>query len=198
LEAMPSLVYVVSDFGGARSVGSGAFVAPWTVLTNAHVVSQQDGTRAVNVEVWGNKAYGYSPLDPLVARIEYLWPEVDLALLSIEEPWYRVECKPVAIADREPDVGDWVWALGNPFGMAWDVTRGTIRHKGRTIKYWTHPQLLWATDAPINPGNSGGILLDVRGRMCGVPCAGVQGANSYAFAIPLPTVRAVLRGAGVL
>lgn len=202
LQRMPSLVYIVSrkdaQTGG---VGSGCWIAPWRVLTNAHVVSfkstpDAEPVLAERVEVWGYPGGGFSPLDPMPARVAVIKHELDLALLEVTPPDYRVEPKPVVLADQEPDVGDWVLAVGNPFGLPWDVTRGTVRHKARWIRYWTHTQRLYATDAPINPGNSGGILLDLRGRMVGVPCAGIPGAV-YTFAIPLPEVKRFLKEAGV-
>lgn len=193
LRAMPSLVFISTPF----SRGSGAFVAPWTVLTNAHVVSLQPGDTGGQVGVWGNPGYGFSPLDAMEGTVVHIRHDLDLAVLAVEKPFYNVECKPIGLGDREPDQGDWIWALGNPFGDPWDVTRGIIRSKERRKNYWSVSQAVWGTDAAVNPGNSGGILMDVRGRMVGVPSAGRMDANNYTFAIPLGDVRTVLKEAGL-
>lgn len=194
LRAMPSLVYIATPFGR----GSGAFVGEWTVLTNAHVVTRSPGESAGAIDVWGNPGYGFSPIDAMRASVIHMRHDLDLAVLRVEKPFYNVECKPIEIGDREPDEGDWVWALGNPFGDPWDVTRGTIRSKNRRVTYWQSPQRLWGTDAAINPGNSGGILMDVRGKLVGVPSARRLDADNYTFAIPLDDVKTVLREAKVI
>jgi serine protease Do len=93
-------------------------------------------------------------------------------------------------------VGDWVVAIGNPFGLAHTVSAGIVSAKGRTRNdvdldpagYYSFMQ----TDASINPGNSGGPLLDLGGRVVGINTAIRAGANSIGFAIPIDMVKALL------
>jgi len=87
--------------------------------------------------------------------------------------------------------GEWVVAIGNPYGFANSVTAGIISATGRTLEDLGKKDLI-QTDAPINPGNSGGPLLNLQGEVIGINTAIVAGAQSIGFAIPINEVKAVI------
>jgi len=176
--------------------GSGFWLPgkPWRVMTNAHVVeSLEDDVKTVGISVWGNPAAGFSPIDGMKATVLVMAHEYDLAVLDVEKPFYAdagagLPCPQAALGTVDPEQGQTVWALGNPFGFPWDLCRGVVRNPQRYINYWKRGQHVLGIDAPINPGNSGGMLVDYLGNVVGVPCAGVTGADSFNFAIPLSRV----------
>ena len=91
------------------------------------------------------------------------------------------------------EVGDWVLAVGNPFGLSNTVTSGIVSFVDRPADGGT-PMI--QTDAPINPGNSGGGLFDLRGQLVGIPTsirAPIQGNVGIGFAVPVSRVSALLR-----
>ncbi|MCA9689732.1 MAG: trypsin-like peptidase domain-containing protein, partial [Myxococcales bacterium] len=168
----PSVVTVVStlsserrdDNGRARvvrGIGSGMIVsARGQVLTNEHAVV---GARAVDIEL---------PTRTRVrARVVHADPLLDLALLELEEP--ASDLQPVTFRARPPRPGEWVMAVGQPYGLGNTVTVGVISGLGRDHQDLGHPEGLsrdgyWSfiqTDASINTGNSGGPLVDIRGEV---------------------------------
>ncbi|MCB9507729.1 MAG: trypsin-like peptidase domain-containing protein [Myxococcales bacterium] len=180
--AVVSLQVVVSlrdrgeGVGTARSDGSGFIInADGLLLTNAHVV---EGARSIRVVLHdGRELQG-----ELVGSDE----RTDLALVRVasDDPLPFV-----ALGDSsELAVGDWVVAIGNPFGFDHTVTAGIVSALGRRD---VHPdgrdlyEDFIQTDASINPGNSGGPLLDVNGHVVGVNSAVRLSANGIGFAIPI-------------
>ncbi|MCH9687504.1 MAG: trypsin-like peptidase domain-containing protein [Deltaproteobacteria bacterium] len=172
-----------------RGVGSGMLVsARGQVLTNEHVVA--DATR-VQVELdTGNR---------LDARVLHADPMLDLALLELE----GVEgdgLVPVEFADGDPTPGEWVMAVGQPFGLGHTVTVGVISGLGRDHGDLGRPPGLradgiWSfiqTDASINIGNSGGPLVDADGKVVGIATAVRSDGQGLAFAIPAPMARRFL------
>jgi S1-C subfamily serine protease len=154
------------------------------IVTNFHVV--QDATSA---EVTlGEKAYDAS----LVGTA----PDHDLAVLKINAP--RDKLVPIHIGTSDDiQVGQKVFAIGNPFGLDHTLTTGIVSALGRTITSVTNRPIDGAiqTDAAINPGNSGGPLLDSGGRLIGVNTAiySPSGASAgVGFAIPVDTVNRVV------
>ncbi len=157
--------------------GSGiVFDADGYILTNNHVVG---GRSDITVMLHDNRSY---PAD-LVGTD----PKTDLAVVKINAP----DLHPLAFGDSDAlEVGDWVLAVGSPFGLQHTVTHGIVSAKGRTsirgvnIDYQNFIQ----TDAAINPGNSGGPLLNMRGEVIGVNTAIAthgDGVNAgIAFTIP--------------
>jgi serine protease Do len=128
------------------------------------------------------------------ARIVGRDPQTDIAVLKIESK----DLVPLSLGDSEGiDVGDWVVAIGNPFGLSHTVSAGIISAKGRTREdvpldpsgYYDFLQ----TDASINPGNSGGPLLDMKGQVVGINTAiRGGGAQGLGFATPINTAKRLL------
>ncbi len=161
--------------------GSGFIIsADGYVVTNNHVV---DGADEVDVTTTDGKEYQ--------AKVIGTDPRTDVALLKIEGakdlPW-------VKLADSAPRVGDWVIAVGNPFGLGGTVTAGIVSARGRDIGSGPYDDFI-QIDAPINRGNSGGPTFSLNGEVIGMNTAIVSpsGGNvGIAFAIPSETVRTVV------
>jgi serine protease Do len=114
----------------------------------------------------------------------------DLALIKLEGDNYPY----VRLADAAPRIGDWVIAVGNPFGLGGTVTAGIVSARGRDIGAGPYDDFI-QIDAPVNKGNSGGPTFDVDGRVIGVNTAIFSpsgGSVGIAFAIPAETVRSVV------
>ena len=167
---------------GGHGVGTGFFVEAGVVVTNAHVID----TGTITVRLADQRE--------LEAKVVGKDVRTDIALLSVD-----VKDMPLAsLGDSdEVDVGDWVLAIGNPFGLSHTVNVGIVSAKGRTREdvpldpsgYYDFLQ----TDASINPGNSGGPLVDLRGRVVGINTAiRGGGAQGIGFAIPINMVRELM------
>jgi serine protease Do len=172
----------------AKSLGSGFIVSKdGYVVTNDHVV-----TDAQTISVVTQDGYQYKA--KLVGRDE----KSDIALLKIE-PKHELPVAPLGNSD-EVKVGQWVMAIGNPFGFDHSVTVGVVSAKGRFIP-GNYDEFL-QTDASINPGNSGGPLISVHGEVVGVNSAIYTRTGSnmgIGFAIPVNIVKeelAQLRASG--
>jgi S1-C subfamily serine protease len=189
----PSVVTVVATVqartSGSRravhGVGSGMLVsARGQVLTNEHVIA---GSSRVEVEL--------STRARLPAHVVYADPLLDLALLEIDG--LPGELTPVEFSGREPTPGEWVMAVGQPFGLGNTVTVGVISGLGRDHADLGRPPGLrpdgiWSfiqTDASINVGNSGGPLVDPDGKVVGIATAVRADGQGLAFAIPAPMAR---------
>jgi 2-alkenal reductase len=182
-------IQVVIQQNGSVGGGSGSgFVLDREghILTNNHVV---DGATNVSVIYF----------DGIEARATIVGTDADsdLAVIKVEELPTNIQPLPVGDSDLV-DVGEWVIAIGNPFGQQSSMTLGIVSAVGRTIPTgvtpFSIPQVI-QTDAAINPGNSGGPLLNLRGEVIGVNAqiaAGGSGANSgVGFSIPSNIVRLV-------
>jgi serine protease Do len=158
-----------------RSLGSGVIVsADGEILTNDHVVGA-----AENVEVVLENQKRFK------AKVVGRDKKTDLALLHIEAD-HPLPAAKLAKGD-EVRVGDWVIAIGNPFGLGETVTAGIVSAKGRAIGAGPYDDFI-QTDASINPGNSGGPLLNARGEVVGINSAiySQSGGNiGIGFAIPI-------------
>jgi serine protease Do len=125
------------------------------------------------------------------ARLVGADSQVDLAVLKIDDPGV----KPLKLADSDTvQAGDFVLAIGNPFGFEETVTEGIISSKGRPNRTDAFGDLL-QTDAAINPGNSGGPLINLRGEVIGINTAIISrtgGSQGIGFAIPSNTIRTAL------
>lgn len=162
-----------------RGTGSGViFRADGYILTNYHVV---DGADRVLVTL--NHAQEYQ------AHVVGRDPKTDLAVLRIQ----ALEPLPVAtLGDSDAlQVGDWVVAIGNPFGLDQTVTAGIVSAKGRVIGAGPYDDFI-QTDASINPGNSGGPLLNMRGEVVGINTAIVPHGQGIGFAIPINTAKPLI------
>jgi serine protease Do len=157
-----------------RGVGSGVIVDPsGLALTNAHVV---DGaTRVEVVTVAGDKYQ---------AKVVGADKKTDLAVLRIENATADAKFPFLPLGDSDAvQVGDWVIAVGSPFGLQATVTSGIVSAKARHIGAGPYDDFL-QTDAAINPGNSGGPLVNMRGEVVGINTAIVSGGSGIGFAIP--------------
>jgi serine protease Do len=155
-----------------RGLGSGVIIDPsGLALTNAHVV---DGASSIEVVTVDGAKH--------TAKVVGLDKKTDLAVLQLDGG-----SKPfpfVALGDSdEAQVGDWVIAVGSPFGLQATVTSGIISAKARQIGAGPYDDFI-QTDAAINPGNSGGPLLNMRGEVVGINTAIVRGGSGIGFAIP--------------
>src|SRR6266481_1463044 len=164
-----------------NSLGSGVIVTnEGHIITNNHVVDQVD-------EIEVQLADGQTKKARLVGADE----QVDLAVLKIDNSGV----KPLKLADSDTvQPGDFVLAIGNPFGFEETVTDGIISSKGRPNRTDAFGDLL-QTNAAINPGNSGGPLINLRGEVIGINVAIISrsgGSQGIGFAIPSNTVRTAL------
>jgi serine protease Do len=161
--------------------GSGFFIsADGFVVTNNHVVD-----KAENVQVTTDDGKSYT------AKVIGTDPRTDLALIKIEG---RDDFPYVKLADTAPRIGDWVIAVGNPFGLGGTVTAGIVSARGRDIGAGPYDDFI-QIDAPVNKGNSGGPTFDMNGNVIGVNTAifSPSGGNvGIAFATPAETVKSVV------
>lgn len=184
-EADPAVVFIETLHrrqDEAKGLGTGFLVSSdGVILTNYHVVR---GAHQIAVQVKDER---------VSARILGQDPPTDIAVLKIDGdnlPYLTFG------ESKKLSVGEWVVAIGNPFGLSHTVSTGIISAKGRTrhdvdldpAGYYDFLQ----TDASINPGNSGGPLLDIEGRVVGINTAIRAGANNIGFAIPIDMVKVLL------
>lgn len=163
-------------------LGSGFIISEdGYILTNEHVIDQ---AREIKVTVKGFD-------QPFPARVVGADYDLDLAVLKIDAA-EKLPVLTLGDSDRVR-VGDWVIAIGNPYGLDHTVTVGVISATGRpvTVEGRRYKNLL-QTDASINPGNSGGPLLNLQGEVVGINTAVNVRAQGIGFAIPTSTVKAVL------
>jgi serine protease Do len=163
-----------------NSLGSGVIVTDeGHIITNNHVVDQVD---EIEVQLSDGRTEK--------ARLVGADAQLDLAVLQIENPGI----KPLRLADSDAvQAGDFVLAIGNPFGLEETVTDGIISSKGRPNR--SDIGQLLQTNAAINPGNSGGPLINLRGEVVGINeqiVSSSGGSQGIGFAIPSNTVRTAL------
>lgn len=188
--AKPGVVHIrVGGFGSSRmSTGSGfVFDGEGHILTNNHVVAGREEGEVVSVRFHDDEI--------VEAKVVGTDPKTDLAVLKVSTD--RVH--PLKFGDSDAlEVGDWVLAVGAPFGLSQTVTHGIVSAKGRAqipgidLFYQDFIQ----TDAAINPGNSGGPLVNIKGEVVGINTAiatsGEEMANAgVAFTIPSNLARRV-------
>ncbi len=162
-----------------RSLGSGFIVSPdGYILTNNHVVEKAD---EVTVTLLDKEEFK--------AKVVGADPKIDIALIKIDT---KKKLTYVALGDSDKlDVGEWVVAIGNPFGLGHTVTAGIVSAKGRIIGSGPYDDFI-QTDASINPGNSGGPLFNLKGEVVGINTAIVQGGQGIGFATPIQLAKSVL------
>ncbi|UWU95324.1 Do family serine endopeptidase [Bradyrhizobium sp. CB1015] len=161
--------------------GSGFFIsADGYAVTNNHVV---DGADKVEVTTDDGKTY--------TAKVIGTDQRTDLALIKVEGSTNFPFAK---LADAKPRIGDWVLAVGNPFGLGGTVTAGIVSASGRDIGNGPYDDFI-QIDAPVNKGNSGGPAFDTNGEVMGVNTAIYSpsgGSVGIAFSIPANTVKSVV------
>lgn len=192
-KADPAVVFVKTlqeqrVLTGRRVVGEGlgsAFVYDpnGLILTNNHVIENASEIHVI-----------FGRTREMSATVVGRDPHTDVAVLRVDAK--ELAALPLGDSDAVR-VGDWVVAIGNPFGLQHTVSAGILSAKGRTNQdvkgldesgYYEFLQ----TDASINPGNSGGPLLDTGGRVVGINTAIRAEANSIGFAIPINMIRDIL------
>lgn len=169
-----------------RGSGTGfVWDADGHVVTNVHVVQ---GGQAFKVTLADRSEWDATLVNGA--------PDYDLAVLKVAAPKDRLPVLPIGTS-ADLQVGQKVFAIGNPFGLDQSLTTGVVSALGREIKSQTDLPITGViqTDAAINPGNSGGPLLDSAGRLIGVNTAIATQTGTYSgigFAIPVDTVNAVV------
>ena len=164
-----------------RSLGSGVVIDPKKgyILTNNHVVANAE---EITVRLDDGKEYK--------AEVVGRDPKTDLALIKTKKPLDVESGAPLGDSD-EAKVGEWVMAIGNPFGLERTVTVGILSAKGRVIGAGPYDDFL-QTDAAINPGNSGGPLFNMKGEVIGINTAIVATGQGIGFAIPINIAKELL------
>jgi serine protease Do len=161
--------------------GSGFFISPdGYIVTNNHVVAN-----AVKVEVLTDAGA------TLEAKVIGTDAKSDLALIKVDG---RSDFPFVKLADASPKIGEWVVAMGNPFGLGGTVTAGIVSAQGRDIGSGSYDDYI-QIDAPVNRGNSGGPTFNLKGEVIGVNTAIYSpsgGSVGIAFDIPAATVASVI------
>ena len=162
-----------------QSLGSGFITSKdGYIITNNHVV---DKAEEIKVKLSDGREFKAK----VIGRDE----KTDLALIKITDPSGNLPI--LVLGDSEKmRVGDWVLAIGNPFGLEHTVTQGIISATGRVIGSGPYDDFL-QTDAPINPGNSGGPLINLRGEVIGINSAIFSGGQGLGFAIPSAMAKSV-------
>jgi serine protease Do len=163
-----------------QALGSGFIVdEQGHVVTNAHVV---DGANTVKVKLADEREYH--------AKVVGKDDRLDVAVLALENPPHDLPL--AALGSSESlRVGEYVVAIGNPFGLGDTVTMGIVSAKGRTIGAGPYDDFI-QTDASINPGNSGGPLFNLLGQVVGINTAINPQGKGIGFALPIDMVRQVL------
>jgi len=166
-----------------RSLGSGILISKdGEILTNYHVVRSAD---TIKVKLADQTEYE--------ARLVGKDDRTDIALIKIRKSGGNLPFAKLGISSQL-DVGDWVMAIGNPFGLEHTVTAGIVSAKGRVIGAGPYDNFI-QTDASINPGNSGGPLINAVGEVVGVNSAifSQSGGNvGIGFAIPIDLAKKVV------
>ena len=199
--ASPSVVHITRKTGGevyrdwigfrywvpeSESVGSGVVVsADGNILTNNHVV---EGAKEISVRfVDGHTVRG---------KVMGADPETDLAVVKITPP-REFTLQPARLGNSDAlQVGEWVLAIGSPFGLDHTVTSGIVSALGRRQSALPVEDYI-QTDAAINPGNSGGALVNLKGEVVGINSAIVTQTGNFAgvgFAIPIGLANRVMEG----
>jgi len=162
-----------------RSLGSGVIVdSTGIALTNAHVVDKATEIEVVTLDGGKHRA-----------KVIGVDKKTDLAVLKLDDGKGTFKYARLGDSDRI-QVGDWVLAVGSPFGLQATVTAGIISAKARQLDQGPFDDFL-QTDAAINPGNSGGPLVNMQGEVVGINTAIVAGGSGIGFAIPSNMARKI-------
>jgi serine protease Do len=162
-----------------QGAGSGFIISKdGYIVTNNHVV---DGATEVTVTLANKKEYA--------AKVIGRDPKTDVALVKIE-PKETLTVASLGDSDQLR-VGEWVVAVGNPFGLSNTVTKGIVSAKNRDIGAGPYDDFI-QTDAPINPGNSGGPLFNLKGEVVGINTAIVPNGQGIGFAVAVNMAKALI------
>lgn len=162
-----------------RSLGSGFVIdKKGFIATNNHVIENAD---KIKVKLKDGKEFD--------AEIVGRDPNTDLALIKIESP---NSLPVIELGDSNIlKVGEWVVAIGSPFGLEHTVTAGIVSAKGRVIGSGPYDDFI-QTDASINPGNSGGPLIDMAGKVVGINTAIIASGQGIGFAVPINMAKQII------
>jgi len=162
-----------------RSLGSGFIIDKYGyIVTNNHVVENAD---QITVKLADEREFD--------AEIVGRDPNTDLALIKISAD---TDLVPIQMGNSDKLlVGNWVVAIGSPFGLEQTVTAGIVSAKGRIIGFGPYEDFI-QTDASINPGNSGGPLVNLRGEVVGINTAIVASGQGIGFAIPVNMAKTII------
>jgi serine protease Do len=162
-----------------RSLGSGFVIdEEGYIVTNHHVVKDAETITVI--------FYDESEAEAKVIGKD---PKTDLALIKVEVDRKLPEAR---LGDSDAlRMGDWVLAIGNPFGLKYTLTAGIVSAKGREIGAGPYDDFI-QTDASINPGNSGGPLVNMKGEVVGINSAIIAGGTGIGFAIPINIAKELL------
>ncbi|MEO6094505.1 MAG: trypsin-like peptidase domain-containing protein [Fibrobacteria bacterium] len=176
--------------GRENGLGSGVIVGPdGLILTSNHVIENADSLR---VALSDNREFA--------AEVLAADPDADLAVIRLKGKYGKLPVLPLGDSDKLR-VGDWVAAVGNPYGLSETVTTGIVSAKGRRARDGEPSGNFIQTDAAINPGNSGGALVNLKGELIGINTAILSplgrggysaGSNGIGFAIPSNLARVVM------
>ena len=162
-----------------RSLGSGVIIDPSGIaLTNAHVVEKATEIEVVTLDGSKHKA-----------KVIGSDKKTDLAVLKLDDGKVKFSFARLGDSDKM-QVGDWVIAVGSPFGLQATVTAGIVSAKARQLGQGPFDDFL-QTDAAINPGNSGGPLVNMQAEVIGINTAIVAGGSGIGFAIPSNMARKI-------
>ena len=162
-----------------RSLGSGFVISEnGFIVTNNHVIENVDKITVI-----------FDDKTKLDATVVGRDPKTDIALIQVE-PDKKLFALPLGDSSAVRP-GEWVVAIGNPFGLSHTVTAGIISAKHRVISGGNYDDYI-QTDAAINPGNSGGPLLNLSGEVIGINTAINPQANTIGFAVPIDMAKAIL------
>jgi len=149
------------------------------IVTNNHVV---DGADTINVILKDESEYP--------AKVIGRDPVTDIALIKIEA---KGNLPTVSLGSSDNlKVGEWVTAIGSPFGLQYTVTAGIVSAKGRAIGSGPYDDFI-QTDASINPGNSGGPLINMKGEVVGINTMIIAGGQGIGFAIPIDMAKGIVK-----
>jgi len=165
-----------------EGLGTGVIVSPdGYILTNNHVV---EGADSVSVKLSDNRTFD--------AKVVGTDPKTDVAVLKIDAKGLTT----AKLGDSDAlQVGEWVAAVGNPFGLTSTITAGIVSAKGRSQVAITDYEDFIQTDAAINPGNSGGPLVNLAGEVVGINTAIASSTGGYqgvGFAIPINMAKTIM------
>lgn len=162
-----------------QGAGSGFIISKdGLIVTNNHVV---EGAKELTVTLANKEEYP--------AKVIGRDPKTDIALVKIQ-PKGTLPVAALGDSDRLR-VGDWVVAIGNPFGLSNTVTAGIVSAKGRVIGAGPYDDFI-QTDASINPGNSGGPLFNMQGEVVGINTAIIPNGQGIGFAVPVNMAKSLL------
>jgi serine protease Do len=162
-----------------QSLGSGFIInKDGYIVTNNHVVDNAD---EIKVKLSDGREFK--------AKVVGRDSKTDLALIKISSLFENLPLLPLGDSEKMR-VGDWVLAVGNPFGLEQTVTQGIISATGRVLGSGPYDNFL-QTDAPINPGNSGGPLVNIKGEVIGINSAIIPSGQGLGFAIPSSLAKSI-------